>query len=30
MFPSWLPHGVTPNHDDERISIAFNIKMNLC
>jgi uncharacterized protein (TIGR02466 family) len=26
IWPSYLPHGVEPNnHDDERISIAFNI-----
>jgi len=28
MFPAWLPHSVMPNPvDEERISIAFNIKM---
>lgn len=28
MFPAWLPHGVLPNEStDERISIAFNMKM---
>ena len=28
LFPSYLPHSVdTNNHDDERISIAFNILM---
>jgi uncharacterized protein (TIGR02466 family) len=26
LFPSYLPHSVSPNnHDDERISISFNI-----
>ena len=31
MFPAWLPHSVLPNPaDEERISIAFNIKMKQC
>jgi uncharacterized protein (TIGR02466 family) len=26
LWPSYLPHGVEPNdHDDERISISFNV-----
>lgn len=31
MFPSWVGHSVLPNPvDEERISIAFNIKMKSC
>jgi uncharacterized protein (TIGR02466 family) len=30
LFPSWLPHLVEPNLDDElRISLAFNIELNI-
>jgi len=29
VFPSWLPHGVRPNHSNiERISISFNTELN--
>jgi hypothetical protein len=31
MFPAWLNHYVNPYHgDSERISIAFNLTVEIC